>query len=69
MKSLRGGAFLDRRENVPVFGKPGLGEDARPVRLVRATGSAGPPGLLRLVQPSGAGPPGDQTRFEAVECS
>ncbi len=55
MRGLRGGTVLDRRENVPVFGKPGSGK-THALCAGRAVGAAGPVGVLRLVPPAGAGP-------------
>ena len=41
VRALLEGTFVDRRENVLVFGNPGLGEDARLCRAIGAGAGAG----------------------------
>src|SRR6266540_6932078 len=64
--SARRVVFGPTRERAGVR-EAGFGEDARPLRVGRAVGAARPLGVLRVVQPAGAGVVGGQTRPEVGE--
>ena len=61
LESLREGSFLDRRENVLIFGKPGADKFACAVRLGRATGTSRPEHAADNLQPAGPAAVGGQT--------
>ena len=65
VRALLDGTFVDRRENVLAFGKPGSWKDARFVGDRTGTGAFGAEGLFPEVRPAGAGPAGGQAGPEA----
>ena len=60
VRTLLDGTFVDRRENVLVFGNPGSGKTHVLVGDCSGIDSFGPAGLFPQLRPDGAGPAGGQ---------
>ncbi len=65
MRSLLDGGFLDRNENVLVFGNPGSGKTHMLRRDQPGTGAPGPPNALHHLRDAGTGSVDRQARPQA----